>query len=123
MKVVQINTTCGAGSTGKICVAVSKLLTAKNIENYILYTSGKSDYPLGIKFAGDKYKKVQALKSRILGNYGFNSNYATRKLIKELERIQPDIIHIHNIHSHDCNLSILFNYIKQKNIKVFLISY
>ena len=119
MKVVQINTTCGAGSTGKICVAVSKLLTAKNIENYILYTSGKSDYPLGIKFAGDKYKKVQALKSRILGNYGFNSNYATRKLIKELERIQPDIIHIHNIHSHDCNLSILFNYIKQKNIKVF----
>lgn len=119
MKVVQLNTTCGVGSTGKICVAVSKLLSEQNIENYILYTSGKSDYPLGIKYAGDKYKKMQALKSRVFGNNGFNSNFATRKLIKELERIQPDIIHIHNIHGHDCNLTLLFKYIKEKNLKVF----
>lgn len=119
MKIVQINTTCGVGSTGKICVAISRLLCAQNIENYILYTSGKSNYPLGIKYSDDNYKKLQALKSKVLGNYGFNSNYATGKLIKELESIQPDIIHIHNIHSHDCNLSILFKYIKRKNLKVF----
>ena len=39
MKVVQINTTCGSGSTGKICVAVSELLTKQGVENYILYSS------------------------------------------------------------------------------------
>lgn len=119
MKVVQINTTCGTGSTGKICVAVSKLLTQKGIENYILYTQGHSDYPLGIKFAGDKYKKIQALKSRIFGNYGFNSHLATKRLIQHLDKIQPDIVHLHNIHGHDCDLTMLFRYLKKKQLKLF----
>ena len=119
MKVVQINTTCGIGSTGKICVAVSELLTRQGIENYILYTQGESDYPLGIKFAGKSYKKVQALKSRVFGNYGFNSQQATRKLIGHLERIQPDIVHLHNIHGHDCDLEMLFRYLKTKSVKLF----
>lgn len=119
MKVVQINTTCGSGSTGKICIAVSKLLTSRNVENYILYTSGHSDYSCGIKYAGDYYKKLQALKSRVLGNGGFNSHIATKRLIYNLERIQPDIVHIHNIHSHDCNLNMLFRYLKKKSIKLY----
>lgn len=119
MKLVQINATCGAGSTGKICVAVSQLLNIENIENYIFYSSGKSEYENGIKFTHSKYIKLQALKSRILGNYGFNSCYATRKMIKYLKKIKPDIIHIHNIHAHNCNLDMLFSFIKQNHIKTF----
>ena len=83
MKIVQINVTCGLGSTGKICTSVSELLSAENIENYILYVSGKSSFPYDIKYASDKYIKLQALKSRIFGNYGFNSQYATKRLINE----------------------------------------
>lgn len=119
MKVVQINSTCGMGSTGKICVAVSELLCKKNIGNYILYVSGKSPYYQGVKYASDKYIKLQALKSRILGNYGFNSLRATKKLISKLEEIKPDVIHLHNLHSHNCNLQMLFSYIKEKNIKLY----
>ena len=61
MKVVQINSTCGAGSTGKICAAVSKLLTERGVENYILYTHGQSDYPLGIKYATSIYCTIQGI--------------------------------------------------------------
>lgn len=115
MKIVQINATCGIGSTGKICVDISHLLTEKEIENYILYCSGNSTYPLGIKCASDKYIKLQAASSKIRGNYGFNSKRSTCKMITELNRIQPDIIHLHNIHGHDCNLEILFKYLKKNN--------
>lgn len=118
MKIVQINSTCGKGSTGKICVGISELLSKNRIDNYILYCSGTSNYSLGIKCAEDKYIKFQALKSHLLGNYGFNSNRSTRKTIKELERIKPDIVHLHNIHGHDCNLSILFDYFKKSHIKL-----
>lgn len=118
MKIVQINATCGKGSTGKICVGISQMLTQNQIENYILYCSGTSDYPLGIKCSDDRYIKVQAIKSHLLGNYGFNSNRSTQKMIAELERIQPDIVHLHNIHGHDCNLAILFRYFKEKHIKL-----
>lgn len=118
MKVVQINATCGVGSTGNICVGISQLLSEKMIENYILYSNGTNGYSQGIQCSNAKYIKLQALKSRILGNYGFNSKKATQKLIEEMERIKPDIVHLHNIHGHDCNLEVLFRYFKKKKIKL-----
>lgn len=118
MKVVQINATCGIGSTGKICVGISQELTKRNIENYILYSSKSNGYELGIKCSNDIYIKLQALKSRLFGNYGFNSKKVTQKIIYELERIKPDIVHLHNIHGHDCNLKILFTYFKENNTRL-----
>lgn len=117
MKVVQINATCGFGSTGKICVGISELLTEKGVENYIV-CSKSNGYPLGIALAGSKYTKIQALKSRVFGNYGFNSKNETKKIISELETIKPDIVHLHNIHGHDCNLEMLFKYFKRNNTKL-----
>ncbi len=118
MKVVQINATCGAGSTGKISVEISKLLSAKGIENYIFYFEGESDYPTGRKITTDYYLKSQALLSRAFGYYGFNSKSATKRLIEEIENVNPDIIHLHNIHCHGCNLQLLFEYLKNKKTKL-----
>lgn len=118
MKVVQINATCGVGSTGKICAAISELLTEREIENYILHSGNTNGYDLGIACADSKYTKIQAGKSRIFGNYGFNSKKETKRIICELEKIQPDIVHLHNIHGHDCNLEILFQYFKKKRTKL-----
>ena len=118
MKIVQINATCGVGSTGKICVGISEELNLHNAENYILYSSRTNGYKQGIGCSSDKYIKLQALKSRVFGNYGFNSSLATRKMIKELERIDPDIVHLHNLHGHDCNLEMIIKYLKKKNKRV-----
>ena len=119
MKIAQVNTTCGAGSTGKICVAVSELLSQAGIENYILYTAGHSDHPAGIKYMSAAEMKLQALKSRVFGNYGFQTKNATKRLIAELDRIGPDIVHLHNLHGHNVHLGILFSYLKEKNTKIF----
>ena len=119
MKIVQINITCGVGSTGKICLAVSELLKHKGIENYILYSEGDSDYKYGIKYADRLEIKLEALKSRLFGNYGFNSKALTKKLILKLDEIEPDIVHLHNLHGHNCNLEMLFTYFKEKKIKLF----
>lgn len=117
MTVVQINATCGVGSTGKICVGIGNVLTANAIENYILCSKTNGD-PRGIVCSDDRYIKLQVLKSRILGNYGFNSRKATRYMICQLERIQPDVVHLHNIHGHDCDLKMLFTYFKKKKVKL-----
>ena len=118
MRIVQINATCGIGSTGKICVGISQMLTEKDIENYILYSTKSNQYELGIGCSDERYLKVQALKSRIFGNYGFNSKSATRKMIDCLERIRPDIVHLHNIHGHDCDLEALFTYFRSRKTKL-----
>ncbi len=119
MKIVQINITCGEGSTGKICLEVSKLLSQYGVENYIFYSSGYSDYSCAIKYTSDLYIKGQALISRLNGRYGFNSNIATKRLISYLEKIQPEVVHLHNLHGHGCNIETLFKYLKKKKIRIF----
>lgn len=117
MKVVQINAVCGFGSTGKICVGISRILSSQGIENYILYCTGSTDYPNGVKCA-EPLPKLQALRSRVLGNYGFNSRRTTRILIRELERIGPDVVHLHNLHGHNCDLELLMDYFREKKTKL-----
>lgn len=120
MKIVQINATCGAGSTGKICSAVAELLDREQIENYIFYSSGYSTDPHGRKYMSKMDEKIQALCSRMFGNYGFNTYFATKRLLKELDNISPDIVHLHNLHGHNVNLALLFNYFKaHRNIKLY----
>ena len=119
MRIVQINCVCGKGSTGKICVAVSEILSRKGVENYILYSRWTSNYPQAIKYENDKYAKFQALNEKLFGTFGFESKRSTMKLIRYIEEIQPDIVHLHVLHSHDCNLTMLFNYLRGKRIKVF----
>ena len=119
MTVVQINATCTAGSTGKICRAVSELLNERGIENYILHTQDGCTYPNGIQYASRPYLKIQALKSRIKGNYGFNSRLATRRLLAELDRLAPTVVHLHNLHGHNVHLGMLLHYLREKKIKVF----
>ena len=92
MKVVQINSVCGIGSTGGITIQLSRTMTENNIENYILYTYNRYDYHLGIRYSNTHKIKYNALLSRVFGNYGFNSKSATRKLIEHLNEIKPDIV-------------------------------
>ncbi len=118
MRVVQINAVC-SGSTGKIAVEISKLLDTNGIENYIFYTSGQSDFKNAKKYATELEVKANALFSKIRGNYGFNSKGMTKRLIREIEKIKPDAVQLHNLHGHNVNLQLLFTYLKEKNIRVF----
>lgn len=111
MKVIQINGVSGNGSTGKICESISILLDSMNIENRILYYHGCSAFKNSHRIGKESYYKVQALKSRLLGNYGFNSNRSTDETIRILKEEKPDIIHIHNIHGHEVNIEGLFRYL------------
>lgn len=112
-KVVQINSECGRGSTGKIAVAISKMMTEHGVENYILYSGNhKSDYPLGRMIAGKYSIRIHQLLSRVFGDQGFHSYFATKKLIRDIERISPDAILLHNLHGYYLNLNILFAFLR-----------
>lgn len=117
MKIVQINATCTAGSTGRICSAVSGLLSKEGVENHILFSSGMGLDNVGIRYAPQK--KSGALESRIFGKWGFEGKAATAALIRKLDEISPDVIHLHNIHNHVCNLEMLFSWIKEHHVRVF----
>ena len=99
-------------------MGISETLSKNSIDNKIFYFSGHSNYCLSEKISNDFYIKIQALKSRIFGNYGFNSGIVTKKLIKKIESYDPDIVHLHNIHGHDVNLEMLMAYLRDKRKKI-----
>lgn len=118
MRIVQINATCGRGSTGVICADISKMLLENDIDNRVYYAVGSSGEKSAKKYAQDFDIKLAAAVSRISGNYGFTSKRITKRLVKELGDFKPDIVHLHNIHSHNCHLSELTDYLCDKKIKV-----
>ncbi len=119
MKVVQINATYNIGSTGRICGEISDHLTKLGIENFVLYSIGKKvSCKNVIKFSTPMDIKISSLISHLFGCYGFENFFSTNKLIYILKKIKPDIVHIHNIHSHDVNISRLFSFLNRNRIKV-----
>jgi len=120
MKVVQINSECGRGSTGKISVAISELLNAKGVENYIFYSGNhKSDYSNGIMISGKASIRIHQILSRILGDQGFHSSFSTKRLVRRIKKIHPDAILLHNLHGYYLNLEILCKFLSAYKGKVY----
>ena len=52
------------------------------------------------------------------GGNGLHSKHGTKKLLEDIERFSPDIIHLHNLHKFCINLPMLFDYLKRSGADV-----
>lgn len=118
MKIVQINSVPN-GSTGSIMMNIHRELSNQGHESYVVWGRGRNAENDHEIYMNDKLGVyLHVLYSRLTGKHGFASKRATRKLLKRLDEIKPDIIHLHNIHGYYINIELLFNYLKKNNIKV-----
>lgn len=118
-KLLQINVTCNWGSTGKIAELIGQEAISRGWDSYIAYgrydnESDSKKIKIGSKFSVYKH----FINQRLFDNEGLCSNKATRKLIKCIQEIKPDIIQLHNIHDHYLNYRLLFEYLNQMDINV-----
>ena len=117
MKVFQINTVLN-GSTGKIARGIYEIAKQNGIEGRIAYSRGPViDNPDFIKFGSKLGVYVHGMLARVFDTVGLHSSFATKKLIREIEKFNPDIIHLHNLHGYYLNYKMLLKYIAAKNIK------
>ena len=59
------------------------------------------------------------VKTRLFGKVGFYSKGDTKRLLAKLDEIQPDVVHLHNIHGYYVNVEMLFEWLaKHKNVQV-----
>lgn len=118
MKIVQINI-CPDRSTGTIMMNIHNKLLEEKIESYVVWGRGRKAKDETEIYMNDKIGVyLHAIYTRITDKTGFLSKRATKKLLQKLDEINPDIIHLHNIHGYYINIEMLFNYIKKNNIKV-----
>ena len=122
-KLLQINPVIRTNtSTGRIMQEIGELAMANGWESYIAYSVGRD----GIKpckstlmpVGGKLDVAAHGLWTRLTDRHGLASWGATRKFIKEIEALKPDVIHIHNIHGYFLNYRLLFDYLKRADIPV-----
>lgn len=116
---LQINVTANWGSTGKIAEQIGLCAQAHGWKSYIAY--GRMMNPsmnelIKIGNTFDVYEHYA--EARLLDNEGVASRRATRRLLQRMDEIQPDVVHLHNIHDHYLNYPILFRYLADKKIPV-----
>ncbi len=114
MKVLQINTSVNTGSTGRIAEDLGSLLIDNGNDSHIAFGRTNNHSISEITRIGKRRDiLLHVLKSRLYDRHGFGSVGATRNFLKEIEHIDPDLIHLHNIHGYYLNVKLLFDYLKQ----------
>ena len=121
MKVLQINAVYGYGSTGVIAKEILDEVISAGGEAYAAFMKHRHTTDIsslsGYIEIGNKADQItHTIQSRFLGEQGFYSNKATRKMLSEIDEIKPDIIHVHNLHNNYMNIELLFNYVREKKI-------
>lgn len=123
MRIIQINATYGVGSTGHIVQDIHRMLCANGQDSYVFWATASADvedseyiYRIGSEFD----HKLHAVLRRIGKDQGFHSRYATKKVCKKLSQLQPDIVHLHNLHSNYIHFPTLMKFFRDEGISVLL---
>ena len=119
MKVLQINAVNGIRSTGRTKTEIADWFNQNGHEGYVAY-SGGLPYKKGYKIGSGFEKKLHALLSRALGKQAYFSSKGTRRLIDYTNRIQPDVVHLGNLHGNFIHIGMLLEYLAKNDMPTVL---
>ena len=124
MKLLQIDVCKNSGSTGKISEDIGRVAKGHNWESWKAYSrmhrDTQSSQSILIEVGTTIGFYISVVETRIFDNHclGLSNIFSTKKLIKIIEEIKPDIIHLHDIKGYFLNIRTLFNYLSTIDIPV-----
>ncbi len=122
MRVLQINSVYGYGSTGKIVRSIHEALLSGGNESYVIYgrtsaigrQSGSTVADNNVLYIHHSIEqKMDLVTSYIFDTHGLHSQKNTQAVIAKIRELQPDVIHLHNIHGFYLNYPMLFQFLKE----------
>lgn len=118
MRYVQINSVPN-GSTGSVMRSIRDEREAMGDECWCIWGRGReaeNDHEFNFGTKTNFYLDV--LQTRIDGRAGFHSKAATRRLLVKLDEIDPDVVHLHNLHGYYVNIEMLFEWLAAHRCEV-----
>lgn len=111
--VLQISIEVNVNSVGKIAEQIGVVAIARGWNSYITCCRN------GCRPSKSKTIKIgnwldvywHGIMTRLFDRHCLHSTRATKKLINQIESINPDIIHLHHIHGYFLNMKVLFDYL------------
>lgn len=120
MHVVVINGG-NRGSTAKIIWGIRNIGIKSNLSFTIFSPPGSTqakNQPNNIFTGTILERRISERINTITGNSDACNLFGTHCMLEKIKQLNPDIIHLHNLHGSYINLRLLFSYIKQHHIKV-----
>jgi glycosyltransferase involved in cell wall biosynthesis len=117
--VLQINPSVNTGSTGRIVEQLGQFIAKQGWGSIVAYGRNCFSESLrSVKIGSRASVNLHVLWSRISDRHGLGSLRATRTFIQDIRRLNPDIIHLHNIHGYYLNYPVLFKFLAESNIQI-----
>lgn len=118
MRYVQINAYSGAWAES-IVFGKHRELVAAGDESWVFWARGDHAQDEHMqKIASYPEVCLDAFLSRLDGRAGFHSKRITRRLIRKLDEIDPDVVHLHVLIGYYLNIELLFEWLAQHRCKV-----
>lgn len=121
MKILQINL-CNFGSTGNIMLNIGKEVGKHGAVSYYAYPDARSNRKKKVSHSlligSILERNLHRVLAYITGFDGCFSLFSTYRFLLKVNTLNPDIIHLHNLHDRYINLPMLFKYLKKNQIPV-----
>lgn len=119
LRILQISIEVNSGSVGRIAEQIGEKVIEKGWESYITFARNNLPSKSNLIKIGTMYDVyLHGILTRITDKHAFYSTRATKELIKQIDVINPDIIHLHHLHGYFINVELLFNYLEKINLPV-----
>ena len=117
---LEVNSYRGSGSIGRIAEQIG--LRAQQAGWRCRMASGaRYSRPCQleeIRFDTAFQERLHALRSMLFDAQGRGSLFPTWRLIRKIKRLQPTVIHLHNVHGYYLHAGLFFRYLKKAGLPV-----
>ncbi len=116
MNILQVNSVCGIKSTGRIVSDLHAILLSQGHQSTVAFGREVAKNCNQVIHIGNQFDNyLHVAKTRILDKHGFSSATATENLINKITELDPDAIHLHNLHGYYLHIGMFFEYLKKVN--------
>ncbi len=117
MRILQINAVYRQLSTGRSIFEMNKAFCAQGHEAVVAYSTGVIENPEKEHLIGGRLgQKAHAVLSRLTGLQGYFSSFSTAQLIRFMDKFQPEVVMLGNLHANYIHLPMLLKYLAKKDI-------
>lgn len=116
MRILQINAVYEYSSTGRTTAELHQYLQSQGHESFVAANNVPRTEGSIIKIGDALDHRLHSLLSHLTGKQGYYSYFATKKLLKQVSRINPDVVHLRVLHSNSINIPLLLSYLGKNNI-------
>lgn len=109
------------GSTGRIMSGINQVAREHGYRTYQAYPQSRQVLPMqegDMRICSTLWNRINQKMAYYTGLNGCFAPLATRRLLHQMDLIQPDILHFHNLHNSYVNLPMLFDYVRRRRLRV-----